>query len=180
MLPKISIFTISSPTQKSEDEDSYQWYFPKNSSYFISKTKGKTLVVDENTYKKLNKKSIPFIGKVIIFARSDSFRSSECDVVYFLDSALDAIKENGRDAVIICCREILNLFLNNNLVDFVHVAKVKFLANNAVFAGLFVQDFTKLQPIVAEPDFDDYNQEHLVEFETYMNKKRLNARSDFY
>ena len=58
MLPKISIITISSPTQKSEDEDSYQWYFPKNSSYFISKTKGKTLVVDENTYKKLNKKLI--------------------------------------------------------------------------------------------------------------------------
>lgn len=171
MFPKISAFIVINTKTTKDHKNHLQWFFPKNTGYFISKINKKVLVLDKTTYQELGKEPLSFASKVIIFSKNSNLKTDTYKIVNSVGGALKVIEKIGKGALLICSAKTLDLFLDNNSVDCVHVAKIDCSVGNGASTNQIEQNFSRLQPTVEELDFDKYGQEHLIVFETYLRKR---------
>ncbi len=175
MQPKISVFSVVSPPKKSDDQYSLDWYFPQQSFYFFRNIQNKILVVDLATFRVLQK-SFRFCHHVIVLTKNKRFTAPKCTIARSIEDVLMALDKLDKVAIVIGGIRMLNNFLKANLVDKIHLTRLDIPVKKPKFPVDFLRDFVKLDPISKELDFDDFDTEHEIVFESYVNKK---YRKDF-
>ena len=110
--------------------NSIPWYYPSDLKYFSKLTKGSgnnSIIMGRKTWESLPKRPLPKRENIIL-SRNISDITLEHDELYFdsLEGAIDHCKEKKRDEVwIIGGREIYNLALNSNIVNYIYITTIE-------------------------------------------------------